>query len=105
MTWVYFIANLAAGIAVVGVAAGVVRRASKTGGLLLAAAGLIHLLTTCCFRVTNYLQTSQEVDLGGIRGVQALMVGSSCVDLLVMALFAVAFVTIAKELRPTKQSG
>ncbi len=96
VTWLIFIMQSLVLLAVVGVALGLVRRASASGAYILAGAAGIQLLLGCCMRVS--------VDLLRERFgySQPMMMGLSCISLLgelvTVGLVAYAFVTLSRAI-------
>jgi hypothetical protein len=95
IAWLTFLFNALVLLAVVGVALGLVRRASATGAYALAAAAGVQLLLSCCARVTR-LALSGGVDRS------ALNMATGCLDMLgglvTVALLAFAFVTLSRAI-------
>jgi hypothetical protein len=104
--WLGVIVRILAGLGMIVVGVAVARPASKGGGILLALAGAIELLTTCCVQVT--LRLNEEGTLVGsggedaLRISQAALLSGSCTDLLVFGLLAAAFVALSKQARQAK---
>ena len=97
MIWVYLFFRVILAVAIIGVGVGFVRNVESRSGLMLAAAGGVQLLTTCCLR---------GISMGATPGNRVFMLLGSGVNvvsgILFIGLIAAALITLSKELTRRK---
>ncbi len=92
--WLFFVIRLAVLFGVIAAALALVRRANARAGFVLAAAGGVQVLLSCCNRVVSVAMRQGVVDP------QPASIANNCADLIgrivTMSLLAFAFVILAR---------